>query len=85
MVCPKCKSQNVTVQVVSETSLYKKKKGLLWWLLVGWWWWIVELFLWVCFTIPRLLIQILKPTRYVTKTTHHSMCVCQDCGYNWKV
>lgn len=85
MVCPKCKSQNVTVQVVSETSLYKKKKGMLWWLLVGWWWWIVELFLWVCFTIPRLLIQILKPTRYVTKTTHHSMFVCQDCGYNWKV
>lgn len=85
MICPKCGSENVNVQVVSETSLYKKKKGVLWWLLVGWWWWIVDLCLWIFMTIPRLIVQILKPTHYATKTEHQSMCVCQNCGYSWRV
>lgn len=84
MVCPKCGSNNVNVQVVSETSLYKKKKGILWWLLVAWWWWVIEVFLWVFLTIPRLFVAMLKPAKYDTKTTHHSMCVCQNCGHSWK-
>ena len=38
MKCPKCGSENVTVQVVNETELKEKKHGFLWWLCVGWYW-----------------------------------------------
>ena len=37
MVCKKCGSQNVTVQVVTETKVKEKKHGILWWICVGWW------------------------------------------------
>ncbi len=83
MRCPKCGSENVNVQMVSETELKKKRHGIWWWLFIGWWWWIVEIFLWVFLTIPRLFVAMLKPTRYKTKTTHKSMFVCQSCGNHW--
>lgn len=84
MVCPKCGSENVNVQMVTETHLKKKGKGIVWWLTVGWWWWIVEMFLWLFLTLPRLIVAIFKPKNHKIKTTHKSMCVCQNCGNHWK-
>ena len=84
MTCPRCRSENVTAQVVSETALVKKHRGLLWWLFIGWWWWIVDLFLWLFLTIPRLIVAIFRPRRYKTKTLHRSMWVCQACGHHWR-
>lgn len=82
MVCPKCKSQNVNVQAVSETQLKRKHHGIFWWLFIGWWW--IPIW-WLCFTLPALIVAIFRPRKYKTKTVHKSMCVCQDCGHAWQV
>lgn len=80
MVCPKCQSEKVEVQIASETNLQKKHHGILYWLLIGWW---LQPILWLCFTLPMIVITIFKPKNYKTKTTHQSMAVCQICGYHW--
>ena len=38
MKCPNCGSENVNVQLVTETQLKDKHHGCLWWLCVSWWW-----------------------------------------------
>lgn len=78
MRCKKCGSENVNVQIVSEVK--KKRTGIMYWLFFGW---LIDLFLWLFLTLPRLIIQILKPNRYKTKTTKQA--VCQDCGSSWKL
>lgn len=80
MKCPKCGSENVTVQVVSETKLKEKKKGILYWLFIGWWWIPIK---WLFLTLPALIVAIFKPTKYKTKTIHTTKCVCQNCGKMW--
>lgn len=81
MKCPKCGSENVNVQMVSETELKTKHHGAIWWICVGWWWIMIK---WICFTVPALIVKLFRPKRYNTKTTHKSMCVCQNCGYHWE-
>ena len=78
MVCPKCNSENVTVQAVSITK--DKKKGLLYWLIVGWWW---EPLLWLFLTIPMIFISLFGKKK--TTTQVQSMAVCQSCGHRFKV
>lgn len=82
MICPKCGSENVNVQVVSETKLKKKHHGLIYWLCCVW---LLDLMLWLFLTLPRLIVAIFKPTKYKTKTIHKSMWVCQNCGHKWYV
>jgi hypothetical protein len=81
MKCPKCGSENVNVQMVSETKLNKKRRGIIYWLFFGW---LIELLLWFFLTIPMLIIAIFKPKNYKTKTKHKSMCVCQAIGNHWQ-
>lgn len=81
MVCPKCGSENVNVQMVSESELVNKKRGCLWWCLVGWWWLPIK---WLFLTIPALIVKIFAPKRQKLKTTHKSICVCQSCGHSWQ-
>lgn len=82
MICPKCQSENVRVQVVSNTHLKTKHQGCLWWLFIGWWWLLIK---WLVFTIPALIFKLFRPKRYTTTNTTHSQCVCQDCGFHWEV
>ena len=81
MTCPKCGSNNVTVQMVSETELKTKHRSVIWWIFVGWWWLPIK---WLCLTVPALIVKLFRPKRYKTKTTHKSMCVCQNCGHHWE-
>ena len=37
MKCPKCGSEDVTVQVINELELKKKGHSAIYWLLIGWW------------------------------------------------
>ena len=78
MICPKCGSTNVNTQQVAITK--NKHHGLFWWLIIGWWW--VPLW-WICFTVPALIIKIFAPKRIKTKVQTH--CVCQQCGYSWRI
>lgn len=78
MTCPKCGSDNVNVQIVTEIK-EKRKKGLLYWLFIGWWW---EPFAWFFLTLPKLLIAIFsKKTKTVSRQSRKA--VCQSCGHSW--
>ena len=80
MKCPVCGSENVNVQVVTETELKNKHHGFLWWVCIGWWW--VPLW-WMFFTIPALIIKIFAPKKHKLKQRHKTICVCQNCGHKW--
>ena len=82
MKCPKCGSENVTVQVVTETELKEKKHGFIWWLCVGWWWLPIK---WLVFTLPALIVALFKPKKYKTETHSKKMAVCNNCGKSWRV
>lgn len=56
MVCPKCGSNSINVQMVSETQLLTKHRGIFWWICIGWWWLPVK---WCCFTVLALIAKIL--------------------------
>ena len=81
MVCPKCGSSNVNVQVVTETQLKNKHHGIFWWLCIGWWWIPIK---WIFLTIPALIVKIFAPKKQKLKTKQISVCVCQNCGHSWK-
>lgn len=104
LVCPRCRSNLVSVQIVQENqgsvtntktkATYKRKgHGLLYWLFIGWWFWIIDLFLWIFCTIPRLIIEIIRPKKYKKKERSKSVtnnqiaykkiCTCQNCGNAW--
>lgn len=92
LICPKCHSQNVNVQMVTEQKLQKKKHGPIYWIyfiLIGW---VFKLIIWCIkwfvFTVPALIITLFKLGRGKDKqlvTTHKSVAVCQGCGYHWEV
>lgn len=81
MKCPVCGSENVSVQIVTETELKNKHHGVVWWLCIGWWW--VPIW-WLCFTIPALIIKIFAPKKQKLKQRHKTICVCQNCGHKWE-
>ena len=81
MICPKCGSNHVNVQMVSESQLKTKHRSVLWWLFIGWWW---LPFKWIFLTIPALIVKILVPKRQKIVNKYYSMCVCQSCGYSWR-
>lgn len=82
MVCPKCGSENVNVQVVTETKIKDKHHGFIWWLCVGWWWVPIK---WLLFTLPALIIAIFKPKKQKVTQIQKSICVCQNCGNKWEI
>lgn len=82
MTCPKCGSNNVSIQVVTHSQLKNAHHGFFWWLLVGWWWVPIK---WLFLTIPALLAKIFIPKRKRIKQKDISMYVCQNCGHKWEV
>ena len=82
MVCPKCGSENVTVQVVTEQDIKNKHHSIFWWLFIGFWWVPIK---WLVFTVPALIVKIFAPKKQKIKNTHKSMAVCHACGNHWQV
>lgn len=82
MKCPKCGSENVSVQIVTKSKLVDKHHGVIWWLCVGWWW---LFFKWIFLTLPALLFKIFGHKRQKIKTKTFKEAVCQSCGHSWKV
>lgn len=81
MTCPKCGSNNVSVQMMSDVKLKDKHHGIIWWMLVGWWWILIK---WIFFTVPALIIAIFGHKKQKVVTKNYTMCICQDCGNSWK-
>ena len=82
MVCPKCGSENVNVQVVNDVEMKNAHHGFFWWLLVGWWWVPIK---WLVFTIPALIVKIFGSKKKKLVTRSHTVCVCQACGHRWDI
>lgn len=80
MKCPKCGSENVNVQVVTESQINTKHHGIFWWIFVGWYWVPIK---WMCFFWLALLVKIFAPKRQKLNQKHVSKCVCQNCGHMW--
>lgn len=80
MKCPKCGSEQVHAQVVSETSMVTKHKGVLYWIFVGWWWIPIK---WITFAVPALIGKLFHHKRYKMKTKHITKFVCDGCGHTW--
>lgn len=73
MVCPKCGSENVSVQAVTHNKT--KHRGCLAWM--GW------IFLAICTVGLILIIPLITNSKNKSKT--HTEAVCQNCGHRWKV
>lgn len=82
IICPKCQSNIIQVQAVSNTYSIKKGHGCAYWIFIGWW---LELILWIFFTIPRILIALFMPKRQKIVSEAHTIAVCQSCGYSWNI
>lgn len=81
MKCPRCRSENVTVQVINEVELKNKHHGFFWWLFIGWWW---TAFKWIFLTMPALIFLIFGHKKQKAVNHKHKVCVCQNCGHSWK-
>lgn len=81
MKCPKCGSDNVSVQVVTETKMVDQHHSFLWWICVGWWW---LPFKWLFLTLPALIVKLIRQKRQKVIQNSSSQCVCQNCGHVWK-
>lgn len=82
MICPKCNSENVSVQVTNEVKLKNKHHGVVWWLCVGWWWLPIK---WLFFTVPALILAIFGHKKQKAVNIKKTMCVCQACGNTWQM
>lgn len=69
MTCPKCKSENVQIQTVTES----RKTGCF----------TILLYIILACTILGLLIVIPLLLRRKTETVTYA--VCQNCGHTWKI
>ena len=88
MVCPRCGSQDVSVQVVNEqhiVDVQKKGHGLLWHMTVGLWMMPLRVIRWILM-IPvrtiRWLLRIDRPKDISNEAV--AKCVCQSCGHVWE-
>ncbi len=80
MLCPKCGSNNVNVQVINEVYLKNKHQGCLWWLFIGCWW---VPFKWLVLTVPAIILKIFGRKKQKVINKNRSTAVCQNCGYRW--
>lgn len=81
--CPKCGSENVSIQIVNEVKLVKQHHSFLWWITIGWIW---TFFKWFFFTLPALIFKIFGiGKKYKTKNIEHKKAVCQTCGKVWEI
>lgn len=82
MKCPKCKSENVKVQIVSEEVVRVYNHSFIYKLLIGWW---LKPIIWLC-TFPFKIVGWFLPSfKKYSNTEHKSMAVCQNCGHSWNV
>ncbi len=97
MQCPKCKSENVTVQreqyanigagtnkiVIQEP---KKSRGCLYWLFIGWWW---KPMYWLFIGWWKTLLFGGRKKSglnfHADKNINKTIAICQNCGHTWKV
>lgn len=78
MICPKCGSDKINVQIINDFK--QKKRGCLTILFV----FTIKLILFF-FNIIIWLISLLIPKKQKIKVTQHKMAICQNCGHSWEI
>lgn len=81
MICPKCGSDNIRIEVVNTIQLKRKRNWFYW--ICGLW--IIDMFLWIGFFLFRLIIQLLKGKSYKTTNKIEKHLICNNCGYDGKI
>lgn len=81
MICPNCGSENTKVELVNTIHLKRKRNWFYWICFI----WIYDLFLWIFFFLPRLIIQLLKGKTYKTTNKIEKHLICNNCGYDEKI
>ncbi len=82
MTCPKCKSENVNIQVVNEVELKTKHHSIWWWMFWGWYWIPIK---WLCFTLLALIVKLFSHKKQKAVNKQKSVAICQECGNKWEV
>lgn len=83
MTCPKCNSENVTIQIVNQQKLVTKHHSIWWWLFIGWWWLFIK---WVFLTVPALIFKIFGiGKKQKIKNIEKKVAICQSCGNTWDI
>lgn len=83
MKCPKCGSENVSIQVVNKVELVRKHHSFWWWITIGWLWTLLK---WLFFTLPALIFKVFGiGKKYKTVNIETKKAVCQNCGNTWNV
>lgn len=77
MICPKCQSANVTIQMIQTGSKSNHKSG-------GCLWGIGRMFL-IIFTCGLWLIIGKHKGGSKTKIKNKKIAICQNCAYEWKI
>lgn len=82
MTCPKCKNENVSIQVINENKLKTKHHSIIWWICIGWWF--VPL-MWLCFFWLKILLKLFHIEHKKQKiiNVQKKVHVCQNCGHSW--
>jgi predicted nucleic-acid-binding Zn-ribbon protein len=71
--CPKCGSENVKIQIVTETKT--KRRGC-----IGWFFWILLV---LCTFGLLIIIPLLTNSKVQSDT--HKVAICQNCGRSWRI
>lgn len=82
LVCKKCGSENINVQIVESFQIKRKGKTIWYWISFVW---VIDLILWFVMPVVKIILKIFKRTHYSAKTKLEKNAVCQDCGYSWRI
>jgi len=76
MICPRCNSENVISQAVTETTTKGKTKGF------GW---IKACLGFLLFSLPGVLCGLcgMGKGKQTTTTSTKIVYICQNCGHRW--
>ena len=95
--CPKCGCQSVSFQREQSYNIgahtnkvyfvpAKKSHSCFYWILIGWWW---KPIYWICigwWYKPLFGRRNKGGIGFIAnKTINHTVAVCQNCGYTWKI
>lgn len=82
MKCNNCGSNNINVQIVTNTSLKNKHHSLIWWLLWGIYWIPIK---WIFFTGIALLFKIFGHKKQKIVQKNYKVAICQNCGHSFRI
>ena len=94
--CPKCKSNNITFQREQTANIglgskkviiqnETRKHSCFYWFFIGWWlkpiYWLIIGWWWNFFFKTKRSGLTIHADKYL----NHTVAICQNCGFSWKI